>query len=287
MISVSMKTTFLFVVSFVFLLTSVGKSQSESINKKLSGNLNVDSKIAFNEYEPLQVAKMDVQNDRKKSPFLAGLMSLVIPGAGQVYTQHYLEAGIFVAIEGALITTAIIYNKKGNQQTADFERYANQNWSMVKYAEWLNQWQGGNVVINSDSTLLPWQRINLKNLNDNEVGSHHLAAYGSQQYYELIGKYEEYSPGWAQFNSQDNNEKDVPAQMIAYSHMRGDANNLYTDATRAITFIFVNHLLSAIDAAWGASRYNNNLIAMQLKLNPNYYANSVSLYPTLNLSYNF
>lgn len=282
-----MKTTFLFVIGIVVVLSSIGKSQSKPLNEKFSGNLEVDSRIAFHEYEPLQATKIDVQNGEKKSPLLAGFLSLLVPGAGQVYTKHYIEGGIFVAIEGALIATAIIYNKKGDQKTTEFEHYADQNWSMVKYATWLNQWHDGNVPINSDSTLQPWERINLKTLNNYEIGSHHLAEHGSQQYYELIGKYEQYSPGWAQFNSNDPNERDVPAQMIAYSHMRGDANNLYTDATRAITFIFVNHLLSAIDAAWGASRYNNNLIAMQLKLNPNYYTNSISLYPTLNLSYNF
>ncbi len=97
-----------------------------------------------NYVEPItpQVA-LSVQN--KKSPMLAGILSLLIPGAGEIYSEEYLKAGIFVALEAAVITTAVIYDNKGDDKTTEFQNYADDytnpdhNWSVVRYAEWLNQ----------------------------------------------------------------------------------------------------------------------------------------------------
>jgi hypothetical protein len=66
-------------------------------------------------------------------------MSLVIPGAGEFYAGSYWKAAAFVIVEAAVITTAIIYDNKGDDQTERFENYADENWSVVKYAEWLAQ----------------------------------------------------------------------------------------------------------------------------------------------------
>lgn len=38
---------------------------------------------------------------KKFNPVAAGALSLVLPGAGQVYTHHYVKAGFFLVLEGA------------------------------------------------------------------------------------------------------------------------------------------------------------------------------------------
>ena len=60
----------------------------------------------------------------KKSPVLSGVLSAILPGAGQVYNEDWWIAGIFVAVEAALITTAVVYDNKGDDQTAYFENFA-------------------------------------------------------------------------------------------------------------------------------------------------------------------
>src|SRR4030042_1813530 len=83
---------------------------------KLTGILNEDSKIAFEETKNLSIQyAAPVQS--KKSPMLAGLLSLIVPGAGEVYTGEYVKAAIFAAVEAAVITTAIIYDNKGEDKT--------------------------------------------------------------------------------------------------------------------------------------------------------------------------
>ncbi|MBM2814753.1 MAG: hypothetical protein HW421_1515 [Ignavibacteria bacterium] len=48
----------------------------------------------------------------KKSPITAILLSLALPGAGQIYTGNYWKAPIFIAGSGALVYAAIFNNNK-------------------------------------------------------------------------------------------------------------------------------------------------------------------------------
>ncbi len=87
--------------------------------------------------------QFSVALENKKSPILAGVLSLLVPGAGEIYSEEYLKAGIFLAIEAAVITTAVIYDNKGDDKTTEFQNYADDyksdkvtghNWSVVNYA---------------------------------------------------------------------------------------------------------------------------------------------------------
>jgi hypothetical protein len=41
--------------------------------------------------------------------------------------------------------------------------------------------------------------------------------------------------------------------------MRGKANDFYNIASTTASLLVVNHILSALDAAWSASQFNNRL----------------------------
>ncbi|MCH7773824.1 MAG: hypothetical protein IH784_05390, partial [Bacteroidetes bacterium] len=111
-------------------------------NYKLTGNLLADSKIVLNDYEELSaVFALDDLPD-KKSPVLAGVMSLVLPGSGELYVGEYLKAAIFFAVEVTLITVAVVNNNEGDKLTAEFEAFADEHWSAVDYSEYMMEhWQ--------------------------------------------------------------------------------------------------------------------------------------------------
>jgi hypothetical protein len=230
----------------------------------------------------------------KKSPFLSGLFSAVIPGAGQVYNEDWWIAGIFVAVEAALITTAVVYDNKGDDQTGYFQNYADDytnpdhNWSVVKYAEWLAQYEGADlskIVISNDESLPPWERVNWAELNAAETGSHNLPPHGEQQYYELIGKYHQYAAGWNDYTGGANNDL-ISSNFIYYSEQRGLANDYYNTASTAVVGIYINHILSAAEAIWGATRFNSNL-AINLRVETHNLAGGIELVPTVTMKFSF
>ena len=97
--------------------------------------------------------------------------------------------------------------------------------------------------------------------------THTLPYYGEQQYYELIGKYEQFSRGWD--DSGDRNpelENNVPIRSTSnrfyeYAQMRARANDQYDIASTFVSLAVVNHVLSAIDAYWSVTRFNKSLHA--------------------------
>lgn len=274
---------YLVVVIFILTVFTPVKAQSSELN--LTGNLYNDSKIIMERYNSESQPQISLQNGERKSPILAGFLSLGLPGAGEFYAGNYLKAAIFFVVEVAVITTAVIYDKKGDDQTKKFERYANENWSVVKYAEWLNENQNASIQINPNESLPHWQRVNWTELNANEHGSHKLPPYGNQQYYELIGKYHQYSPGWNDFTGGQNNAQISP-NFIFYSGERGKANDYYGVASTAVIVIYINHFLSALDAVWTASEFNKSL-AVQMRVEQVQFANQIEMMPTVRLSFNF
>ena len=307
----SRKFFYLIMISFLGLSFAVHAQTKEKNEKKLSGNLFTDSRTAMQSISQPTAAELNLKVEGKKSPFLAGLMSAAVPGAGEIYTGNYLKAGIFLAVEAAAITTAIIYNNKGDKQTQSFENYANQNWYVAKYAYWtLKNAKTVNPEINPDdysgifrngvdwhnlgpgtdwASLRPdidWVRLNDLESNLGEGYTHRLPYFGEQQYYELIGKYPQYSHGWDTANLSDTDYHTLTDQFLWYSGQRGEANNLYKVGSTAVVFVIVNHFLSVIDAAWSAATYNSNL-AVHMKMKGVNLGNRVGFAPTVNMSYRF
>jgi hypothetical protein len=270
-------------------------SQTDEINKMdLTGSLYADSKIIFNSYSELSRNPMADDLPGKKSAVLSGVLSALLPGAGQVYNEDYWIAGVFVVLEAALITTAVVYDNKGDDQTEYFENYADDytnpehNWSVVRYAEWLAEYQDADlskIVISNDESLPPWERVNWAELNLAEKGSHHLYPHGEQQYYEMIGKYHQYSAGWNDYTGGENNALISP-NYAYYSGERGQANDYYNTASTAVIGVYINHLLSAAEAVWGATRFNNNL-AVNFRVETYNLAGGSELIPTLKVKFSF
>ena len=269
--------------------------KNEIKETKLTGDLSYDTKLIFDNCDYTEPAFELVDESDKKSPVLAGVMSALVPGSGELYLGDYLKAGIFFAVDVALIATAISYNNKGDNKEAEFKAFADAHWSVVKYADYLIQHKDelgipddAEIPINRNGNLPPWEQIqDWSALNYAETPfSHHLPPHGDQQYYEEIGKYNQYSSGWDEFDPQVDGFRDVPQIMKDYAQMRGDANSAYNTASKIVIGVYINHLLSAIDAVWSAHRYNDNL-AVNLRMKNIQLADRLELVPTINIKYNF
>jgi hypothetical protein len=74
----------------------------------------------------LQIQEADVwQQDslRRFSPVIAGAASFILPGAGQVYTRHYVKAVFFIGMEAILGSMANFWRITAQSRDADEKKY--------------------------------------------------------------------------------------------------------------------------------------------------------------------
>ncbi len=103
--------------------------------------------------------------------------------------------------------------------------------------------------------------------------SHEMPDYGSQQYYELISKYFQYGPGWNDFGTDRNgnqldsryqlawNGDDMPANFLEGSRKAERFNDKYRVAGNMLSYMILNHVVSAFDAFITVKLKNNRLEA--------------------------
>ncbi|MGB9773445.1 MAG: DUF5683 domain-containing protein [Bacteroidota bacterium] len=240
-----------------------------------------------------------IENFQRRSPWAAAGLSALLPGAGQLYNHDYWKTAVFLTAEVAAWTGYFIYTAKGNQRTTEFQNYADKYWSVVEYANWINA-NGKTynpdvpyIPINSNANLAPWDRVDwvLLNAAERAVGerfgvfTHILPPHGEQQYYELIGKYPQYNPGWDDADRSHVSDDNVSPHFRFYSNMRGEANHLYAIASASAAIVIVNHILSMAEAAWSASRHNR--IHAELGLNVEQVYGEVIYSPGLTIQVRF
>jgi hypothetical protein len=84
--------------------------------------------------------------------------------------------------------------------------------------------------------------------------THHLPDTKSQQYYEMIGKYDQFRYGWT--DTDYLRAKDSSDARNQYLQDRNTANQKFDRAKVGAIVAIANHLFSAFDAALSARRFN-------------------------------
>ena len=279
-------------VIFMILLSCAANAQWNSepvqtpqIAGVLTGNLNVDLLMQPASRIGLPGDSLQSTEPKKYSPVTAGLLSAVVPGAGQFYTKNYLQSMAFFGVEVSLWVICAMYNAKGIKETGNFQIYADQNWSVGRYVDWIHavlpQFDVSGIIISNNSSLPPWDRVDWTKLNalEAEIGTaatngtyygftHSLPERPDQQYYELIGKYPQFVGGWNDaWNGNiplytDNitfvgtTQMDVSPNFLSYRDMRVQANSYYAVATTVSRVILINHVFGALEAVWNTAHEN-------------------------------
>jgi hypothetical protein len=225
-----------------------------------------------------------------KSAFLAAMLSLALPGLGEYYVGDQIWRGlIFTAIDAGLWYEHYHFIARGNDSVIAFHAFADSLWLPQKYADSLNTklaLAGRTFRITEDTDFI---QINMAEDSLARLGfqnfTHHLPDKGSQQYYELISKYIQFSVGWKDFHDLDPTHFSPDYETHAF--MRAAMNHQFEIADYFLYGLFLNRILSAIDAALLA-RDHNSPIHLEGELQERRYPDGMmGFVPTAKLRYTF
>jgi hypothetical protein len=233
----------------------------------------------------------------KLVPGKAFLLSAIIPGTGQLYAKSYIWAGVFMALEVGTWTEMAVYHSKGMNKDSEFKKYAEDHWtfydetvvfpaiptsgngSYLSYEYWAAHTFGNNGSVFNGS-ISEWMTKTWTYKQDylpsagftHEIdGNNH-----DQQYYEMIGKYNQFWAGW----DLDGNTIAAPSGTPIYGHwltgwsvqnvyreaylnMRKESNDALDISKDFSMAIMANHLLAAIHAGFSVSMHNRKLAKAQ------------------------
>ena len=192
------------------------------------------------------------------SPGKAFMLSALLPGSGELYAGSRKRAAIFGGIEAASLGLYFAWNGKGNDLEDDFRARADTTWDPWAYLSWRTS------TISRHSSIthaLPCSSFVADAGSAVPIGQA-MGGCGdseTQQYYELIGKYDQFVAGWSDVvdstgnpvhpTQVDSAENYHSATRLDYEIDRDDSNKLLKRATNLAGLILVNHVLSAIDAS--------------------------------------
>ena len=166
-------------------------------------------------------------------PTLMFLASFAVPGSGQLI-QGKTRGYLFLVAEIALWGGFYMLESKGADERDGYETFADDHWDFAAYAAW-------------------YQSTCVDCPDCDEYLCRPLAEYGTQEYYEDIGKYATYWRWWfydgdeTYINWDEYSDSDV-AFRDAYYDMRGDSNRYLRQARYAMMAALLNHVVAGVDA---------------------------------------
>ena len=206
------------------------------------------------------------QEREGKSSKRAFLLSVLVPGLGEWYAGSKKRGLAFLGAEAALVGLWVAWKGKGDDLEQEFRAVADEHWDPLNYLAWR-----GSAVSNSSSThhALPCSSevVDVYIPAMQESGR---ADFGGcapsqiQQYYELIGKYDQFVAGWDDLKrvrrdgsignaaapaDVDSVENFHSERRLRYEDDRDESNRFLKRASTISGVILINHVISAIDAA--------------------------------------
>lgn len=226
---------------------------------------------------------VDVYGFKRKSPARAFLQSFLIPGWGQLYAKSAFWKPIAaVGIEAAGWAGYFSFNGKGHDLEDEYRAFADQHWDDSSYVwglyETFYSRDYPNSIRNDGSTLnlyldtTTYVVVDNQNVIHARSLSHHAwfkedgSAVESNEFYENIGKYNQFNFGWDDFPSigsdsfpahPDSTQLTyVSPHRATYLGMRDDANSELNKANTMLVVTVANHLLWGFWAALDARAFN-------------------------------
>ena len=224
------------------------------------------------------------------------LYSLILPGLGQWHNKSPLwKIGLFSGVEAVSILSGMQWIKKADDIRVNYELFADDNWDLKT---WVYNTLSTPIGNYADVHINGTHKLTLKlsgslaeqfgtfvtsdSLEDNAhwVYSGEVTVLRDRDFYENIGKYDQFVGGWTDCYDQSNNQqwfevyKDVGDSVETiittpskedYVSKRAESNDYLNMAKFAISAMMFNHVISAMDAVWSTQNGNRPKKSKEVK----------------------
>lgn len=253
-------------------------------------NVAPEEKVAL-KIEETQSMNFAKNMKEYRSPKIAMLLSLLVPGTGQVYAKNYTKAGIFGAVEVALITVGSVLGYQGAKKWEKAEKFADEHYKLSEFEKYAEKLSGAisdtglkRTIYFPDTTpsafikdakaknddfyesirsatnpyVHGWDDVTPKftsgfdiDVQENEPGTY---VQDNDTLYLIyqVNSDGDTVPKNSQFGFSENQKK--------YNDKIVDANTTYRWSGSVFTMLLVSHIASAVDAGITAKAYNDQLI---------------------------
>ncbi len=283
-------------ISFVFMIPMMIFGQNFDLNSFKNSSMN-NQNLMYNMQQNNNddiFVEDSVRYDYVKSPAKAFAMSLILPGAGELYTGKWGRAIGFMGMEALFWGMHFSKNNLGEEIEIEYKEDADEQWDFTK---WLDQ-SSNYDVCGPDGSHQIWAILKVKEDGNwvmidetafevkgsvadvNAIIDSLYIDYNSQEceivpiktrdYYENIGKYRQFGCGWNDFAGVEEQEgktsKIISENRNKYLNKRKDSNDALKLATQYSTAIIVNHIISAFHAQILAKHYEPNDVSWNMNL---------------------
>jgi hypothetical protein len=155
-----------------------------------------------------------------------------------MYGGSWLKGALFLGVEIGLWAGYFHFHGEGQEWEDIFHAFADEHWSEERWREWMQQHP--------------------------EFGdtTHTLPSTKTQQYYEMIGKYNQFKAGW---DDWEEGGSALTENRNHYEGLRDKSNVQFKRASYCAMISLGNHILSAMDAAL-TIRSRNRTIRGQMRV---------------------
>jgi hypothetical protein len=185
--------------------------------------------------------------------YLPVLLSLLVPGTGEIYMGYYVRGVALVGVEVAAWTGYSYYHNMGLDSRADYEKFADSHWNYDKWVDDHALWRDPEYVDVDPKDFAALDSIG-SNYWEGWPAYHtwHSKEEEKQNYYENIGKYDWFISGWEDWDPvAQPRDSDM---RTTYRAMRKESNDELDKATEFIYLSIAARVFSLVETVLLARR---------------------------------
>lgn len=226
-----------------------------------------DMLLSSLQYGQVEVDEDTIAFEYEKSPAKALAFSAIVPGVGQFYSHAMWEGALFLGLEAAFWGGRFYYKDKGEELEDEYIEFADSKWDLAKWFE-ACMTHDYNMLENSHHIYVAYNgqqymvSDSLPSDLPNYIGlaqSGDLQPIKNRDFYENIGKYDQFSGGWEDFEEYNHDPDTLIVTPLRdkYLTKRYDSNQALKTASKFFTAVMFNHLISAFHAQIAAKQYSS------------------------------